>query len=341
MILVTLYTKAGCHLCEQAKEELNALQGTVPHQLVEIDLEDQRTWKKGQPLPPADQIPVVEVGPYRLKAPITAQDLEIALRAAAERERDIHSLAQAGMAAPRPVTRGDRFTYWFSKHYVMVLNLIVIVYLGLPFLAPVLMEYGLPGPAGVLYKVYGAVCHQFAFRSWFLFGEQAAYPRQAAHVAGLIPYGQATGLSEDDPLAARAFVGNPVVGYKVALCERDVAIYGGILVFGVVFSLTGRRLNSLPWYFWIVIGVLPIAADGLSQLLSQPPLGAILPLAYRESTPFLRSLTGFLFGFTTAWFGYPLVEETMCESRKYLAEKIARSEKAARADQQPAVREGG
>jgi uncharacterized membrane protein len=166
------------------------------------------------------------------------------------------------------------------------------------------------------------VCHQFAFRSWFLFGEQAEYPRQAAGVAGVLSYGQATGLDEQDIFAARQFVGNPQLGYKVALCQRDVAIYGGILAFGVIFTLTGRRLKSLPWYIWLAVGILPIALDGMSQLLSQPPL-SFLP--YRESTPFLRTLTGLLFGFTTAWFGLPLVEQTMVETRQYMESKFRRA----------------
>jgi uncharacterized membrane protein len=146
--------------------------------------------------------------------------------------------------------------------------------------------------------------------------------RQAAVFDGLLSYGQATGLDESDQWAARQFVGNPVVGYKVALCQRDVAIYGGILLFGLVFTLTGRRLKSLPWYWWVVIGILPIALDGLSQLLSQPPLGFF---PYRESTLFLRTLTGLVFGFTTAWFGYPLVEETMADMRRYLEGKRRRA----------------
>jgi len=35
---------------------------------------------------------------------------------------------------------------------------------------------------------------------------------------------------------ARAYIGNSVMGYKVALCERDVAMYGSLFIFGVVFS---------------------------------------------------------------------------------------------------------
>jgi hypothetical protein len=47
-------------------------------------------------------------------------------------------------------------------------------------------------------------------------------------------------------------------------------------------------------------------------------------LPYRESSPFLRSLTGFLFGFSTAWFGYPMVEASMAESRKIMQRKLER-----------------
>ncbi|HLE13307.1 MAG TPA: DUF2085 domain-containing protein [Anaerolineales bacterium] len=322
MIQVTLYTRDDCQLCDDVKDLLQSLQPVVPHQLEEIDIDGDRELNKLYGL----EIPVVKVGPYQLRPPITPQDLEIVLRAAAEREADLQSIQQArydaSLAGPVVVTRGDRFSYWLSRHYMLVINLFVLTYLGLPFLAPVLMAAGLTGPATGIYRVYGVVCHQFAFRSWFLFGEQAEYPRQAAGVGGLLTYGQATGLDEGDIFTARQFVGNSEIGYKVALCQRDVAIYGGILIFGLVFSLTGRRVKPLPWYIWVVVGILPIALDGTSQLLSQPPLNF---LSYRESTPFLRSLTGFLFGFTTAWFGLPLVETTMVETRKYMEEKFRRA----------------
>jgi len=83
---------------------------------------------------------------------------------------------------------------------------------------------------------------------------------------------------------------------------------------------------------WILLGIAPIGFDGGSQILSQAiadPLFSFLQpyfefLPIRESTPILRSLTGFLFGFMTAWFGYPYVEEAMADSRKMLAVKFAR-----------------
>jgi uncharacterized membrane protein len=327
MITVTLYSRKDCHLCDQAIEDLNSLREQIPHELLVVDIDGNRDLDRAY----GSEIPVVEAGPYTLKAPFTREDLAMTLNAATDRARDLESIHgdayQARLERGWKVTSSDRFSYWLSSHYMAVFNLLVLVYFGLPFLAPVLMVNGVTGPANLLYKAYGAVCHQFAFRSFFLFGEQPVYPRSAAGVSGLIPYGAATGMDEGDVLAARSFIGNPVLGYKVAICERDLAIYGGILLFGLVFALANHRIKSLPWYFWILIGIFPIALDGFSQLFSQPPFNAIPPLNllnYRESTPYLRVLTGLLFGITTAWFGYPIVEETMADTRRYMAAKIAR-----------------
>jgi uncharacterized membrane protein len=329
MISVTLYSKDDCHLCEEAIQDLGDLQEVVPHKLEIINIEGNLDLEKKF----GSVIPIIEVGPYRLKAPFTRQEIEITLKAAAEREKSIAEIdkkvAAGAVNLPVKITRTDRFSYWISRHYMFVLNSLVILYVGLPFLAPILMSSGYTRPASVIYRFYGLVCHQLAFRSWFIFGDQPAYPREAAGVDNLLPYNIATGMNEDDELSARQFIGNQSVGYKVALCERDVAIYGGILLFGLIFSVTGRKIKPLPWYLWLMVGIIPIAIDGFSQLLSQPPLNMF---PYRESTPFLRSLTGFLFGFTTAWFGYPIVEESMQDVRRYYGQKIARARKQQEAE---------
>jgi uncharacterized membrane protein len=115
------------------------------------------------------------------------------------------------------------------------------------------------------------------------------------------------------------------LGYKVAFCQRDVAIYGSILLFGIVFSLFRKKIKSYPWsiYLWVLIGIIPIAIDGFSQLpsLITTSLPAWMPI--RESTPFLRTLTGGLFGLMTAYYVYPVIEETMLETRKLMAHKLA------------------
>jgi uncharacterized membrane protein len=127
-------------------------------------------------------------------------------------------------------------------------------------------------------------------------------------------------------MAARAFIGNAQVGFKVALCERDIAIYGSILLFGVVFVLSGKRIKALPWWLWLALAIVPVGLDGFSQLFSQPPL-SLLP--YRESTPYLRVLTGAMFGFFSVWFAYPMLEESFAETRAYKEAKLARFLKGA------------
>lgn len=321
MITVKLYSRKDCSLCDQARADLATLQQTFPHQLEEVDIDKDPRLQKAY----GELVPVIEVGPYRLKPPFDRLELQITLGAVQrgfEHSKSIdQSIEQAINQNITPWSKADSISYWLSKHYLALLNTIVFLYLGIAFLAPVSMKLGNPAPANVIYKVYGFVCHQLAFRSWFLFGEQYAYPRLAAGVSNLIPFEQATGISDQDLWNARLFEGNPILGYKVALCQRDVAIYGSILLFGLIYPLIGRRLRSIPWYLWILLGLVPIGLDGISQLMSQPPLSLI---PYRESTPLLRTLTGALFGFMTAWFGYPIVEESMVETRQWIEHKLAR-----------------
>lgn len=321
MIHVLLYGRKDCHLCEVAREELESLQNDIPHELIIIDVDstDELQSKYGF------EVPVIEVGPYTLRAPFEIQELQITLSAAADRQNQIDRLNDPSYRSPAKWTKADAFSWWLSRNYLSLLNVLVLVYLGLPILAPALMNFGATGPARLIYRGYGVVCHQLAFRSFFLFGEQPYYPRQEAQVPNVITFADATGLSEaatsESLYAARAFIGNEQVGYKIALCERDIAIYGAILAFGLLFGITGKRLPAIPWYLWILLGMVPIGLDGVSQLLSQPPFDF---WSFRESTPFLRSFTGALFGFFTAWFGYPMVEETMMETRRLLAEKLSR-----------------
>jgi len=316
MLTVTLYTRKGCHLCEQAVQDLDSLQEQVPHRLVEVDIEEEE-------LPEyLERIPVIEIGPYTIDAPFDRRKLAITLGAAQDRQDQLAKVDAA--AHQKRLERGktfnfwDRIFFWLSRRYMVVFNSFAFLYVGLAFLAPVLLSGGNVQPANLIYNVYGRMCHQLAYRSWFIFGEQAAYPRASAGIGNLTTYEQATGLSPDDLEAAYTFRGDRTLGYKVALCQRDVAIYGSILLFGLVFSATKRVLPPLPVLVWVVVGLMPIGVDGISQILSQLPWD-ILPV--RESTPLLRTITGSLFGFTTAWFSYPVIEDAMVETRKVLSIK--------------------
>jgi len=327
MITVTLYTKAGCHLCEEVEKDLQALQETNPHKLAIIDIDSDPALQSAYAL----DIPVVEVGPYKLKAPISRQQLQMTLGAATDRKDQLERINdkayQVNKARTQTVDKGDRLSYWISRHYLAVINIFLILYIGLPFLAPTFKKVGWDGPANVIYKMYGPLCHQWAFRSWFLYGEQSYYPHEAAGMENVLSFEEATGITDGtDPgrIAARNYQGTDTLGYKVALCERDVAIWGAMALFGLFYAIIGRRFPKLHWILWILLGIVPAGLDGFSQLLSQIPIGFIQHLLpYRESTPFLRTLTGFLFGFFTAWFMFPLIEESMADTRRLLAKKFA------------------
>lgn len=330
MLTVTLYTRKDCKLCDDVKAELTELQSQYPHRLAEVDIDsDASLTEKYRHI-----IPVVEVGPYSLKAPITRQKLQMTLGAASDRKSQLEQLEdpvyKQRLKKAQTVTTGDRVSLWIARNYLLVLNLFMLLYAGLPFLAPTLMKLGAETPANIIYRMYKPLCHQFGFRSFFLFGEQPFYPLAEAGLTGYKTFEEVSGIPNlDDPYSftrfeARNYIGNDMVGYKVALCERDVAIYLAILGFGVVFGLTGRRFKSLHWMLWLVIGIGPIGLDGFSQLFSQfnwDWLASIVP--YRESTPFLRVLTGALFGLATAWFAYPNIEDSMSETRQYYVKKFA------------------
>lgn len=246
------------------------------------------------------------------------------------------------------VIGADKFIRQMAIRWLLLLNLLVFVYVGLPFLAPVLMANGITGPANTIYNAYGFVCHQFAFRSWYLFGEQPAYPRQRARtdldsfesVAADDPHFAGIDVSELDTdlvIGARTFRGNDEVGYKVAFCQRDVAIYGGILLAGLVYGLFRDRVRSLRFWQYVLIGIVPIGLDGFSQLFVNPPfdeagLGVISLIGtvskaifgVRESTPMLRTLTGLLFGVANVWLAYPHINEAMEETRENVEGQLSK-----------------
>jgi uncharacterized membrane protein len=241
----------------------------------------------------------------------------------------------------------NRLVYWISRHWLAIFNTFVAIYVGLPLLAPVLMNVGATAPARVIYTIYSPLCHQMASRSFFLYGEQVAYPRAIsgssltpieAYMPSLPEFEGASQDPENWPaflLAARRFVGNEQMGYKMALCERDMAIYVSVLFTGLLYGLLRRRINIKPLPFWafLIIGLGPIALDGFSQLFSQylvvltpyitPPLERVLPL--RESTPFLRTLTGAVFGFALVWMTYPHIDASMQRTEADQRQKLAAS----------------
>ncbi len=185
----------------------------------------------------------------------------------------------------------DRLVNGIARHWLLLFNLAVTVYVGLPFLAPVLMEAGATAPASVIYGMYSFACHQLPDHSYFLFADTPT-----PTLSTLENWGMGAGV---DLFQQRKFIGSQAVGYKVGICQRDVAIYGSVVIAGLLFGLFRRRLKS-PSLKVYAIFLIPIAVDGLSQMVG-----------LRESNWWLRTVTGALFGMASVWLAYPYIEEAM------------------------------
>lgn len=204
---------------------------------------------------------------------------------------------------PDRVSRmADRVVLAISRHWVALFGLALFVYVGLPVLAPVLMQLGLPGPARAIYLVYSPACHQLPDRSYFLFGPQRVYTLEELESANVLP---GSGLLE-----RRRYIGDETMGWKVALCERDVAIYGAMLIAGIIFALLRSRVRRLPLPLFVLF-VIPIAVDGFSQLFG-----------LRTSNWLLRTITGALFGVGVVWLVYPYIQESMDDIRISIEKKL-------------------
>ncbi len=211
----------------------------------------------------------------------------------------------------------DRAVVWLSRHWLALINGVLAIYVGLPFLAPVMIESWHPFVAQVIYTIYAPLCHQLPQRSYFLYGEKPTYSLQEL----------VDRVGEQNlPLYPwpRLFTGNVQVGYKVALCERDVAIYGALFLSGLAFSLVRTRARPLPFWAYVLIGIIPIGLDGGSQFISYL-LQSLIPgisMVPRESTWLLRTITGGLFGWATAWLAFPNLQAAFAEVAEHSKERL-------------------
>ena len=233
----------------------------------------------------------------------------------AEAQRRLQERTQQEMP-PGPRTLAEkltRFVYWLAQHWLAVFNTLAGIYIGGAISAPLLMHAGLAAPARMLYAFYSTMCHQYPFRSWFLFGQRFAYP-----LTKPIRVQQMNEL--------RSFIGDPTTGYKIALCQRDVAIYGVIFLAGVAYALIRKKRQLQPWPIWsyFVFGIAPMMLDGGIQWMSY--LLWVLPLHLVEhpfeTIPLMRTITGALFGYGVVATAYPYMNEYFDDVNKTIQRKL-------------------
>jgi len=169
---------------------------------------------------------------------------------------------------------------WLLRHWLVLVGLGVALYTALPVAAPFLMQAGQERAGRLIYLLFLPLCHQMPERSFFMFGAQSTYTLEelAAHLGGQIPL---------------RYIGDAVLGYKIAVCQRDVAIYGAMLVAIVLYGVVRKRVPVLPRWALLLCAA-PMAVDGGGQLVG-----------LWSSSPWSRVVTGALFGLTVIWWGAP------------------------------------
>lgn len=189
----------------------------------------------------------------------------------------------------------NRVVYGLATHWLAMANTAISLLVGLSFIAPLAMKVGFTRLGRLLYAAFIPFCHQQPERSFFLFGPQFTY--SLAELVSLV-----------GPNVPRRYIGDPAIGFRLAICERDIGIYGGLLLAGLVFSLLRHRLRPLPIRYYLLF-LLPMAIDGSVQLLG-----------LHESTWWFRLLTGSLFSIATVWLAYPMIETGMKEVQQTVGE---------------------
>ena len=188
----------------------------------------------------------------------------------------------------------NRLVHFTASHWLLIVNAVMAVQATLPALPPVLMLAGWHSAARFMYSLFQPLCHQLPERSFFLFGPQLTY--QFEELQSLV-----------GPNVPLRFIGSPTTGYKLAVCQRDLATYASILVAGLAFTLLRQRLKPLSLKAFGLL-CMPMAIDGFGQLFGM-----------WESTWWSRVLSGGLFGIACVWLAYPYVESGMKDVLKVTA----------------------
>jgi uncharacterized membrane protein len=233
--------------------------------------------------------------------------------------------------------RLNRLMYSFAQRWFLIFSLVAGLYVGLPWLAPVFMKIGWTGAGNVLYAIYSTQCHQLPQRSFFLFGSKPMYS---------LPEIQAAWKYTNNPMILRQFVGNDVMGWKVAWSDRMVSLYTSMWAGVILARLLGKRLKPVPWWSVVLLAI-PMAVDGGTHFISDLagigqgfrdsnawlagltnnifPAGFYAGDALGSFNSLMRLFTGVLFGLGLAWFSFPYFESAFADAASEITEKFKRA----------------
>ena len=223
------------------------------------------------------------------------------------------------------ITLMTRVALGFARHWLLFVNLLIAVWVILPWLAPVFMHWGWGRVAGVIYFLYSLQCHQLPERSFFLFGPKPMY--SLAEI-------QSVWQNTANPFVLRQWIGNVDMGWKVAWSDRMVSMNTSILLGGLLYGFVRKWLKPLPFWTFAIL-LLPMVIDGGTHAISDL---AGIGQGFRDTNSWLqiitnnafsttfyqgdalgsfnswmRLITGILFGMGLVGFAYPYIHDSFAD----------------------------
>jgi uncharacterized membrane protein len=220
----------------------------------------------------------------------------------------------------------DQLILWLSQHWLAALNIFFLVYVGLPFLAPILLANGYTDAANLIYSSYRAACHQLPSRSYFIMGEQVAFCQRdvaiySSFLLGGLVFGWVRQRLRPLPLRYYVFFLVPIAldgGMQLASewLQSGIQMITLWIIGFIAMGITMAILNSQRYLTWHNIPFFACGPLALLYLLRYPD--------YLSNWP-QRTITGFIFSFGTIWFAYPYLEEAFADVKQQVSAKLAKA----------------
>ena len=218
-----------------------------------------------------------------------------------------------------------RIVLGLARHWLLFVNLLIALWVGLPWLAPVMMHLGWTSAAKAIYLIYSFQCHQLPERSFFHFGKQAMYSLTEIQAAWQLSI---------DPFILRQFIGTPEMGWKVAWSDRMVSMYTSILLGGLLYGPLRKQMKPISISTFALL-LLPMVIDGGTHMISDlagigqgfRDTNSWLQILSKNAFPitffqgdtlgsfnsWMRLITGILFGMALVAFAFPYLNDAFAD----------------------------
>jgi uncharacterized membrane protein len=232
----------------------------------------------------------------------------------------------------------NRIIYRVARYWFIGFIFVTLLWVILPWLAPVFMRLGWEAPAQAIYWVYSFQCHQLPQRSFFLFGPSRMYSLDQ------LPLDQPDLVN---PLILRQFIGNAAMGYKVAWSDRMVSAYTSIPIAAMIWFIFRKKLRPLSIWVFVLLAI-PMVIDGGTHMISDLagvgqgfrytntwlaeltryslPASFYLGNALGSFNSWMRLITGILFGFGLMFFAMPYMGDAFQDMARTMEEKFKRAD---------------